>query len=276
LPEGAYEVAAHHAESGAKPGAKGGRLMPSTTPIPVLDKGYVRLVAMTAAVTPDGSLQAAGDLLGVNAARASFAKHTDELRPADEKLIGFLGREGHTVPFRHAVVTLELKAPIVVARQLWKYRIGSAHNEIDTFESWSEQSRRYVTSEPEFYIPSEWRRAPENKKQGSGESFDSMQSTLFTRWMESHTEDSIEAYNDCLKYGVCAEQARLFLPAYALYTSWYWTASLQSWCHVITERCAADAQAETRAYGEAIRQITTDLYPLSAQALTQALTEDEG
>ena len=59
--------------------------------IPVLDKGYVRLVDVM------GS-----DLSIVNAARASFAKESTELSVQDARLIDFLARENHMSPFRHA------------------------------------------------------------------------------------------------------------------------------------------------------------------------------
>lgn len=74
--------------------------------IDVLDKGYVRLVD-----------KMGSDLSVVNAARASFAKESHEFSKNDARLIDFLARENHMSPFRHAFVTLEIKAPLMVARQ---------------------------------------------------------------------------------------------------------------------------------------------------------------
>lgn len=101
------------------------------------------------------------DLSVVNAARASFAKESEELSSKDARLIDFLIRENHMSPFRHAFMTFEIKAPLMVARQHWKYVVGSDH----TMDSWNESSRRYITMEPEFYIPeaNQWRMAPEDK-----------------------------------------------------------------------------------------------------------------
>ena len=90
--------------------------------IQVLDKGYVRLVDTM------GS-----DLSVVNAARASFAKESLELDQKDVHLIDFLIRENHMSPFRHAFATFEFKAPLMVARQHWKYVVGSDH----TMDSWN-------------------------------------------------------------------------------------------------------------------------------------------
>ena len=81
------------------------------------------------------------DLLVVNAARASFGKESDwevagyteetdtgtriimewpeyTLSARDSKLIHYLAREKHVLPFRHPQITLRIKAPIFVCRQL--------------------------------------------------------------------------------------------------------------------------------------------------------------
>ena len=125
----------------------------------VLDKGYVRLVN-----------HLGSDLTVVNAARVSYQKESFELNQNDEKLISFLAKNDHTSPFRHAMLQFEVYAPLMVARQWWKYIIGSSHMEGigDTMNGWNESSRRYVTEEPVFYVPSEneWRSMPDNKKQG--------------------------------------------------------------------------------------------------------------
>lgn len=80
--------------------------------IDVLDKGYVRLVDSNLIKDHMGT-----DLSAANAARASFMKESKELSEADFRIINFLAKEGHTSPFRHAVITLEIKAPLMVARQ---------------------------------------------------------------------------------------------------------------------------------------------------------------
>lgn len=64
----------------------------------------------------------------------------------------------HWTPFGHTAITVYVKAPLFVARQLGKSQVGFVWNEI---------SRRYVDSEPEFYVPDVWRKKAENIKQGS-------------------------------------------------------------------------------------------------------------
>ncbi|WP_310831529.1 FAD-dependent thymidylate synthase [Paenibacillus pedocola] len=228
--------------------------------INVLDKGYVRLVN-----------HMGSDLTVVNAARVSYAKQSDELSEKDIRLIQFLAREGHTSPFRHAVIQFEIYAPLMVARQWWKYVVGSAHYEGtgDSLEAWNESSRRYITEEPAFYLPSggEWRSAPENSKQGSGSLISWELGEKYTKELMDYTELGMQKYEAALSDGICAEQARLFLPAYGLYVRWYWTASLQSAAHFLHQRLEHDAQKEIQDYAKAILSMVKTLFPVTAEEL---------
>lgn len=255
--------------------------------VDVLDRGYVRLVDWM------------GDDLSVtNAARASYMKETKKLRPADERLISFLAEHGHMSPFRHAMVQLEIKAPLMVARQWFKYRIGAAHTpdtaeflglEVpeallwggqgddggsgagDLLQGRNEASRRYVTLPPEFYVPAPdaWRSTPEDSKQGSGAPLGTDSGAEATRRLLATIERGIAEYEWALAQGICAEQARLFLPAYGLMTVWRWTSSVQAVAHFLKQRLGDDAQAEIRCYAEAVRDLTQPLFPHSLARLCQ-------
>ncbi|PFS88258.1 FAD-dependent thymidylate synthase [Bacillus thuringiensis] len=222
--------------------------------INVLDKGYVRLVDTMGC-----------DLSVVNSARVSYDKESTELTDKDIRLIKFLAREGHTSPFRHATLQFEIYAPLMVARQHWKYIVGSDH----TMDAWNESSRRYVTEEPTFYIPkeNEWRKAPENSKQGSGNLISPSGGFIFTDELEKYIEEGKRLYQFALDSGVCAEQARLFLPAYGMYVRYYWTASLQSVVHFLNQRLAHDAQLEIQAYAKAVLELTKEQFPVSIDEL---------
>ncbi|EJV61783.1 thymidylate synthase, flavin-dependent [Bacillus wiedmannii] len=222
--------------------------------INVLDKGYVRLVDTMGC-----------DLSVVNSARVSYDKESTELTDRDIRLIKFLAREGHTSPFRHATLQFEIYAPLMVARQHWKYIVGSDH----TMDAWNESSRRYVTEEPAFYIPNEneWRKAPENSKQGSGNLISPSGGFIFTDELEKYIEEGERLYQFALDSGVCAEQARLFLPAYGMYVRYYWTASLQSVVHFLNQRLAHDAQVEIQAYAKAVLELTKEQFPVSIDEL---------
>jgi thymidylate synthase (FAD) len=228
--------------------------------IKVLNEGYVRLVN-----------HMGSDLTVVNAARVSYAKQSSELSERDIKLIKFLAREGHTSPFRHAITQFEVYAPLMVARQWWKYVVGSAHYEGtgDSLEAWNESSRRYITEEPMFYRPEagEWRSKPENSKQGSGDIIAWELGDKYTRELQEYIELGLSKYEAALADGICAEQARLFLPAYGLYVRWYWTASVQSVAHFLNQRLEHDAQQEIQEYAKAILALIEPLFPVSLDQL---------
>lgn len=228
----------------------------------VLDKGYVRLVDVL------GS-----DLTVANAARVSYAKESKELSNQDIRLIEFLAREDHTSPFRHAMLQFEVYAPLMVARQWWKYIVGSSHLEGigDSLNAWNESSRRYITEEPTFYVPekNQWRSKPENSKQGSGEPIEWELGEKHTKKLMEFIDQGINSYEEAMKDGICAEQARLFLPAYGMYVRWYWTASLHSVAHFIQQRIAHDAQKEIQEYAKAILTLATEKFPVALDSFTK-------
>lgn len=222
----------------------------SSNKIEVLDKGYIILHDVM------GS-----DLSVVNAARCSYDKKSEEMTPGDERLIKFLAREGHTSPFRHATLQFEFYAPLMVARQHWKYVVGSDH----TMDGWNESSRRYVTEVPTFYIPGddEWRSAPENSKQGSGESFPPEIGWWYSHRLGKYIDEGTQLYERLIKEGVAAEQARLFLPAYGMYVRYYWTASLQSVANFLQQRLEHDAQVEIQEYAKAVNTLAQEHFPVA-------------
>ena len=216
--------------------------------INVLDKGYVRVVDVLG-----------NDLSVVNAARVSYDKESSDFEARDEKLIEFLIREGHTSPLRHAAITFEVYAPLMVARQWWKYAVASTH--IDDQNGWNESSRRYITEKEEFYMPSQWRSKPENSKQGSGPALDTCTADNFTKELIDFIDYGQALYNKALEQNVAPEQARLFLPAYGMYVRWRWTVSLQGILTFLGQRLEHDAQVEIQDYAKAIRELTTEAFP---------------
>lgn len=213
------------------------------------------------------------DLSVVNAARVSFDKVSEwgienELQEKDIRLIGFLARNNHWTPFAHTSVTLHVKAPIFVVRQLAKHQVGGVINEV---------SRRYVDSTPEFYMPENWRAKHENKKQGSHEdkfvpvlnNSDSMGVyTVPTDHivLNAYTE-CINVYNQLLANGICPEQARMVLPQ-SMFTEFYWTGSIAFFARVCGLRLKPDAQFETRVIAQQISDLIEPNYPVSWKALT--------
>lgn len=220
--------------------------------IGVLDKGYVRLIDTMG-----------NDLEVANAARVSYDKRSEEMSERDDKLIDFLWKEEHTSPFRHCVMSFEVYAPLMVARQHWKYAVASTF--VDDQNGWNESSRRYITEEPEFYIPQahKWRSAPENSKQGSGEDLSASIGQGFSAMLAEHTYKAELLYNKAISDGVAPEQARLFLPAYGMYVRYRWTTSLHGVMHFLQQRLAHDSQAEIQAYAKAVYELANAKFPKS-------------
>ena len=213
------------------------------------------------------------DLSVVNAARVSFGKisqwptndwsyydedegvevwDTDKtLSERDTKLIKYLANHGHISPFGHAFVSLHVKAPIFVARQLVKHK----------FLRWNEISRRYVDDEPEFYVPDVWRGRAENVKQGStGE--------VKVPYLVPHefNRSARYEYETLLEAGVCPEQARMVLPQSTM-TEWYWSGSLDAFADMCRLRLKTDTQYETRLVAQQIHDIIFPRFPVSWEAL---------
>jgi thymidylate synthase (FAD) len=219
----------------------------------VLDKGYVILQDVMGT-----------DLTPVNAARVSFNKKATAMTPANEKLLNFLAEHEHTAPFRHAVMQFEVSAPLMVARQWWKHCIGSTYQ--DPMLAWNEVSHRYVQEAEEFHVPSEWRVAPANKKQGSGGAIDPEVSRRFTEILLKLHDVSMDGYKAACDAGIATEQARLFLPAYGLYIKFYWTCSLQGLFHFLDLRLDSHAQFEIREYAKAVEVFVREKFPIAYAA----------
>jgi thymidylate synthase (FAD) len=196
------------------------------------------------------------DLSVVNAARVSRNVESEELTEKDLRLLTYLSSHGHTSPYRHAFLTFEVKAPLLVARQWWKYVVGSDH----TMDGWNEESKRFVQEEPEFHVPQEWRGAT-TKKQGSGESVGPEYEGILATDAKGFYLHALYMYNRALEMGVCGEQARLFLPAFALYTTWRWSCSLQSLMHFLNQRLDHDAQWEIQQYAKAVKELAQLKFP---------------
>ena len=201
------------------------------------------------------------DLSVVNAARVSFGKKSEwmprihygedlVLKPKDAKLIRYLAKHNHKSPFNHTFTTFHVKAPVFVARQLVKHE----------YMPWNEISRRYVDSEPEFYVPDVWRGRSADKKQGSEGEVKSNANVFY------YNTKALMLYNQQLDEGVSPEQARMHLPQ-SMMTEWYWSGTLFAFAKMCGLRLKEDTQAETRIVAEKIEDVMMKLYPVSWEAL---------
>jgi thymidylate synthase (FAD) len=193
-----------------------------------------------------------------DAARVSFKKeavnYTSEL---NSKLLKYLAKHDHWSPFAHTALKFRFRAPMFIARQFQKHVVGFA---------WNEVSRRYVSSEPEFFIPQSFRKRPDNIKQGSvleGEvPIEGAVLTAYVDQIREHAQD----YKSMLSQDVCPEQVRMFMPQ-SMMTEWIWTGSLMAWARFVKLRADSHAQAECWPYAEAVREEMEDYFPQATLAL---------
>lgn len=204
------------------------------------------------------------DLSVVNAARVSFGKVVTELTEKDARLINYLAKHNHWTPFAHTSITLRIKCPIFVARQLGKHQVGLV---------WNEVSRRYVDEEPEFFFPDEWRGKPLNAKQGSSAEAISLtlayglcdeEGLVETPW--EVMKSALQLYLGMIRQGVAPEQARMVLPQNMM-TKFIWTGSLAAFVRVCKLRLDPHTQKETQDVAKEISTILESLYPHSYKAL---------
>lgn len=190
----------------------------------------------------------------------------DETEEGDleiERLLNHIRRmPSHWSPFAHTAISLHLKMPIFVARQIMKHTTGIEYNEV---------SRRYVDSDPEFYVPDVWRKKADNVKQGSSE--EAVDNMVFG-FSECHPKEGYgtlldyvaASYRDMLNAGVAPEQARMVLPQ-SMYTEVIATGNLWAICNLITQRTDSHAQKETQDLAKQIEAIVRPLFPVSTDAI---------
>ncbi len=198
------------------------------------------------------------DLTVVNAARVSFAKESNEMCTADEKLINYLAKHQHVTPFFHPQIRLRIKMPIFVAREWFRHQIGLARNEV---------SRRYVDFEPECWLPVDGLRARDPKlKQGSRPENIENNDEVFVQ-IENYTKDTITFYKKLLASSVAPELARTVLPQ-SMYTEFIETGSLAAYARICGLRLDPTAQKEIRDYAAIVSRLLEQAFPVSWKALS--------
>lgn len=163
----------------------------------------------------------------------------------------------HWVPFGHPHISILMEAPVPMARQLFKHKIGFVE---------SEESRRYIKSTPQLYIPDEFRAAAANVKQGSAGTHHNS-----GMWLDCYrfiAEEAIRLYERMIEDGVAPEQARFILPQ-GCEVHWLWTGSLYAFASMYNARADSHAQKESQMLAEQINAIIDPLFPVSWGALTR-------
>ena len=190
----------------------------------------------------------------------------EEGKPLIDKLWEWRNTPTHDTPFNHTFISFEVQAPIFVRAQLVKHE----------YLIMSEFSRRYITDDIEFYEPDVWRKAAENKKQGSSnEGVD--HKLTFPHVDYGSKGDSSMYYELCrnsfeslLEQGVAPEQARMVLPQSTM-TEWTWSGTLGAFAKMCTLRLHPEAQYEARLVAQQVYDHLKEYYPVGAKALVEGV-----
>ena len=226
------------------------RLPPESRTIEVLDHGFVRL---------DEAM--ADDLSVVNAARVSFARRKEEMDDADRGLIRFLLRERHGTPFEHNAFRFHVRAPIFVAREWFRHRVGS----------FNEFSMRYAKATDDFYVPAAEDVRSQVGKPGaySFEPVDPELADAARDELRAVYETAYAAYERLVEQGVARELARSVIPVGA-YTEFFWTVNARSLMNFVALRASETAQREIRRYAEACERFLAEEMPVTYAAFVDA------
>lgn len=229
-------------------------------PIPVLDKGFVRVVDY---MGDDSAI--------VQAARVSYGKGTKQTNQ-DRGLINYLMRHRHTTPFEMCDIKFHIKLPIFIARQWIRHRTASVN----------EYSARYSILTREFYIPKAEDMAAQSKtnKQGRDDILSPQDADKLLRIMIQDSEQCYNHYQEMLNEdeqgnilqedspSLARELARMNLTL-NFYTEWYWKINLHNLFHFLALRADPHAQYEIRVYAEAMLELVKEWVPFAYEAFME-------
>ncbi|MCK9524853.1 MAG: FAD-dependent thymidylate synthase [Limnochordia bacterium] len=190
----------------------------------VLNRGFVNLVESMG-----------GDAAVIRNARRCWRSEA-KTENADRQLLRHLLKAGHKTPFEAMVFTFDVKAPLFVARQWFRHRIGS----------YNEESLRYCIALREYFTP------------------EHLEGDLLAAWIKQN-EAAFDFYEGLVSGAgaekMVKEQARSILPI-GIYTSFYWTVNGNALMNFLSLRLDKHAQYEIRQYAEAILELVKEVAPI--------------
>ncbi len=230
------------------------------TPLPVLDRGFVRVVDY---MGDDGAV--------VQAARVSYGRGTRKVSE-DRGLIHYLMRHRHSTPFEMCEIKFHVKLPIFVARQWIRHRTANVN----------EYSARYSIMDNEFYVPAPAALAAQSasNRQGRGDVLEGEEAARVLDLLQADSRRQYDHYAELLnendageaidgkRRGLARELARMSLTL-NFYTQWYWKIDLHNLMHFLSLRADPHAQHEIRVYAEAMLEVMRRWVPLCHEAFVQ-------
>ncbi len=230
-------------------------------PIPILDKGFVRVMDY---MGDDTSI--------VQAARVSYGRGTKKSLQ-DQGLINYLMRHKHTTPFEMCDIKFHIKLPIFVARQWIRHRTASVN----------EYSARYSILANEFYIPERQHLSPQSKANKQGRELDAVPDDVADKVLSILKDDATRCYGNYIEMmnededgniidenavGLARELARMNITL-NYYTEWYWKINLHNLFHFLALRADPHAQYEIRIYAEKMLEMVKAWVPFAYNAFQE-------
>ena len=214
-----------------------------------------------------------------NVARVSFAKWDDEgFNEKDAGLLAYLATglpsaernnweavakaHTHWTPFAHCFLSIRVQVPFFLARQLHKHVIGLVINE---------ESRRYIKSDIDLWLPDVVHKAPAHAKQGASDEVLSHCYEDPGNWtprdvIYDSSYNSVVDYYSLLDAGTAPEEARIVLPLNAM-TTWIWSGSLLAFNRIYQLRKDGHAQNAAQEFANKLGKILYEHFPESMKAL---------
>ena len=225
-----------------------------------------------------------------NCAKVSFAKWDEEpINERDKSLLTYLATglpnserdnweamakaHTHFSPFCHVFLSIRVQAPFFLARQLVKHQVGL---------SWNEESRRYIKSDIDLWMPDVVHKAPAHAKQGASDEIHNSMIWVGCDDDGDFHNDALVAIQDCsaesinmyyrlIDAGVAPEEARIVLPLNAM-TTWIWSGSLLAFNRIYQLRKDSHAQGAAREFAGKLGAILYEHFPYSMRALNYGET----
>jgi len=198
------------------------------------------------------------DLAVVNAARVSFAKHSQWYSDGDARVLRFLMKDKHGTPFEHNYFKWHVRAPMIVFWEWVRHRMAS----------YNVESARYVEMRPHFYFPETAR----IQKGRPGDYWFEPGTKEQTRWLQKELADwskaGFERYLEAIERGIAKEQARLFVPT-NMYVEFYFSCNARSLMNFLALRNDSHAMYEIAKYAEAIEYEWAKVMPDTAKAFIE-------
>jgi len=208
----------------------------------------------------DDKVMSAEDIIAY-CARVSNPKNQHNVKTAP-KLLKFLIKHKHWSPFELANMCVEIKTSRAIAAQILRHRSFS----------FQEFSQRY--SDATEFEPTKLRKQAEKNRQSSEEEINPILPSDYKNIsahtaVRDHLQRSKRLYDELIKEGIARECARMVLPL-GTQTTMYMNGTVRSWIHYINLRAEENTQKEHRDIANAIKDIFTQQFPNTSEALEWA------